>query len=42
VPDTFAIIILSNRYNVGVYDVQPVFSIIGATKDTMARMDEPQ
>ena len=34
-PDTFALIILSNRYNQGVYDVQPVFNIIGATKDTM-------
>lgn len=40
-PDTFALIILSNRYNQGVYDVQPVFNIIGATKDTMPqRMDE--
>ncbi len=35
-PDTFALIILSNRYNQGVYDVQPVFNIIGATKDTAA------
>jgi hypothetical protein len=35
-PDTFALIILSNRYNQGVYDVQPVFNIIGATKDTTA------
>ncbi len=42
VPDTFAIIILSNRYNQGVYDIQPVFSIMGATKDTMSRMDEEQ
>ena len=40
-PDTFAIIILSNRYNQGVYDVQPVFNIIGATKDT-TRMDDEQ
>jgi CubicO group peptidase (beta-lactamase class C family) len=32
-PDTFAIIILSNRYNQGVYDVQPVFNIIGATHE---------
>ena len=40
-PDTLAIIILSNRYNVGVYDVQPVFSILGA-KDSTAKMDEPQ
>jgi CubicO group peptidase (beta-lactamase class C family) len=40
-PDTFALIILSNRYNQGVYDVQPVFNIIGATKDTMPHhMDE--
>lgn len=40
-PDTFALIILSNRYNQGVYDVQPIFNIIGATKDTMTqRMDE--
>jgi CubicO group peptidase (beta-lactamase class C family) len=41
-PDTFALIILSNRYNQGVYDVQPVFNIIGATKDTMPRMDDEQ
>jgi CubicO group peptidase (beta-lactamase class C family) len=33
-PDTFALIILSNRYNQGVYDVQPIFNIIGATRDT--------
>ena len=41
-PDTFALIILSNRYNQGVYDVQPVFNIIGATKDTMPHMDDEQ
>lgn len=39
-PDTFAIIILSNRYNQSVYDVQPVFNIIGATKDTTSIDDE--
>lgn len=39
-PDTFAIIILSNRYNQGVYDVQPVFRIIGATKDTAAVLND--
>ncbi len=33
VPDTFALIILSNRYNQSVYDVQPVFNIIGGTRD---------
>jgi CubicO group peptidase (beta-lactamase class C family) len=38
-PDTFALIILSNRYNQGVYDVQPVFNIIGATKDTVPQME---
>jgi CubicO group peptidase (beta-lactamase class C family) len=41
-PDTFALIILSNRYNTGVYDVQPVFNIIGATRDTLPMMDEVQ
>jgi hypothetical protein len=39
-PDTFALIILSNRYNQGVYDIQPVFRIIGATKDTMTGMTD--
>jgi CubicO group peptidase (beta-lactamase class C family) len=41
-PDTFALIILSNRYNQGVYDVQPVFNIIGATKDTLTSMYDEQ
>ena len=41
-PDTFALIILSNRYNQGVYDIQPVFNIIGGTKDTMPTMSEEQ
>ena len=41
-PDTFALIILSNRYNQGVYDVQPVFNIIGATRDTSSHVDEEQ
>jgi hypothetical protein len=34
-PDTLAVIILSNRYNQGVYDVQPVFNILGTTRDTV-------
>ncbi|MCW3128466.1 MAG: beta-lactamase, partial [Bacteroidetes bacterium] len=42
VVDTFAIIILSNRYNQGVYDIQPVFNIIGATRDTTAWKEEEQ
>ena len=41
-PDTFALIILSNRYYQGVYDVQPVFNLIGATKDTTAWKEEEQ
>ena len=31
VPDTFALIILSNRFNKSVYNVQPVFNIVGKT-----------
>jgi hypothetical protein len=34
VKDSFALIILSNRYNPGVYNVQPIFNILGGTKDT--------
>ena len=41
-PDTFALIILSNRYNQGVYDVQPIFNIIGATKDTASSSSEEE
>ena len=41
-PDTFALIILSNRYNQGVYDVQPIFNIIGATKDTSSTGSEDE
>lgn len=39
-PDTLAIIILSNRYNRGVYDIQPVFNILSATPDTTAWREE--
>lgn len=42
IPDSLAIIILSNRYNQGVYDIQPVFNILGATRDTTAWRDEEQ
>ena len=43
IPDTLAVIVLSNRYNQAVYDIQPVLNIIGATKeDTMAHMEEEQ
>jgi hypothetical protein len=31
VPDTFALIILSNRFNKSVYNVQPVLNIVGKT-----------
>jgi CubicO group peptidase (beta-lactamase class C family) len=40
IPDSLAVIVLSNHYNVGVYDIQPVFSILGATRDTVASSSE--
>ncbi|MFN8309424.1 MAG: serine hydrolase domain-containing protein [Chitinophagales bacterium] len=35
-PDSFALVILSNRYNRGVYQVQPIFNLINGTSDTAA------
>ncbi|MFN8277273.1 MAG: serine hydrolase domain-containing protein [Chitinophagales bacterium] len=35
-PDSFALVILSNRYNPSIYRVQPVFNLISGTRDTMA------
>lgn len=32
-PDTFSLIILSNKYNRSVYDVQPIFNIISGTNN---------
>ena len=34
-PDSFALIILSNKYNRSIYNVQPIFNLITGTKDTV-------
>lgn len=39
VPDTFALIILSNRYNRGVYNVQPIFDLINGTSSAGGSMN---
>lgn len=39
-PDTLTVIILSNRYNRGVYDIQPVFNILSSRRDTAAWKEE--
>lgn len=39
VPDTFALIILSNRYNRGVYNVQPIFDLINGTSSAGGNMN---
>jgi hypothetical protein len=36
-PDTFSLVILSNRYNRSVYNVQPIFDIISGTKSNGSR-----
>jgi CubicO group peptidase (beta-lactamase class C family) len=41
IPDTFTLIILANRYNTGVYNIQPIFNIIsGGTGEKSTEEEE--